>query len=215
MRTPIFLLTAALVSCQPGSDATVDPNSPDTMKPDNKPPIKIVPNGFENKSGTRIKVNYTVFRSSDGLAAAYNPNLYDSQLGTQCSRQVAADGKFRCLPSPMANSQPSYGEPSWYTDSSCSNPVFRVQPKDCGTGFGNLKFGGIQQEIDGCTGTSVFELGNKVEPLSIYVKEPGRCRKITADESAQNGGGWWLHFEIKRRLAPSDFVELTTETVAQ
>lgn len=43
MRTAL-LLSLAMLSCQPGStDATQDPNNPDTMKPGDKPPILIDP----------------------------------------------------------------------------------------------------------------------------------------------------------------------------
>lgn len=206
MRTAL-LLTAALVSCNPAMDATTDPNNPDTMNPDNKPPIKIVPSGFENKNGTRLKYGYSVTRGGDGLAVATQAIVYDSALKTRCYAANTADGKQRCIPFTSATLLSS-----WYSDSACTDIVmYRIacQIDDIG------KFGYLYETVGGkCQAGAyrVVELGTEIQATTLFIKEGAACRPIRSDEVASFAAGTRL-FKVGRRMDPSELAEVSVEMV--
>jgi hypothetical protein len=74
-------------------------------------------------SGERIRVRFWV--TGDG--ARIFRSLYDSEVHTDCSPLVAADGKTRCLP-PIQSI--AFGH---FADSECTQPLAAVSSANCAT----------------------------------------------------------------------------------
>lgn len=206
MRASTALLMIVLASCNPTMDATVDPNNPDTMKPSDKPPIKLVPSGFDNKNGSRLKFGYTVTRSADGLAVGRSAIIMDTKLGVMCNELLAADGRKRCVPVTKATLLPNF-----YTDSSCTTPVF-YSASACTGQEGNYGYAINNGIMPGCSAYEIHELGNQIQPAALYTKDGSMmCRATRPGEVNYN----FPLYSSKRRMDSTEFVEVSVETVME
>lgn len=113
------------------------------------------------KDGSRLKARYYV--SDDG--ARQFAVWFDTHRGEECSFQMAADGKRRCMPIARV------GGGSWYADSACSQPLGTDSYGCTSTGYGF-----VAQSTGACTDATI-----RIYPIvsafsgTFYFRNNGVC----------------------------------------
>jgi hypothetical protein len=144
-------------------------------------------------SGSRLKVKYRI--ADDGAKAAVPTFWYDSQLDSDCSFQVGADGKERCLPltSESARVEQFFGDASCteriaYTYMGCQvTYAYRYESDPAACVFKNLP-------------THVYPVGAVITPATVYFRD---------DNDVCTGGGpnpSYVYYTFGAEIPPSSFV---------
>ena len=165
------------------ADATVDAEVPDAAW---VPPRGVV-------GGTRLVARY--WRA--GPDAAVFKALFDTELGVECTFEVAVDGATRCLPSSNLAFLPAAGDGALYADSACTRPVSVASA--CET---PRYVKPSPRPLGGCPdkGQPIIELHERLPDGHVFQKSGRDCLPTTlpAGEAA---------FEVAPEVAPSAFVQ--------
>lgn len=134
-------------------------------------------------SGSRLKARTLV--AGDGARSP--AGWFDSQLRTECSFIVLADGSTRCAP--------SFSAPLYYADDACTQKL-AVAP--CGGSPAPYIGDG-----DGCAkGPKLYPVTDAVSPVTVYIKELG-CQPIVPAAMQ--------FYAVGIESLPSNFVEAEAE----
>jgi hypothetical protein len=79
-------------------------------------------------SGTRLKARY--WQGADGSKSYIDGAWYDSELDINCAAAIAADGTFRCLPTPYDGTASEWVQVGFFAfeDSLCTQPIADLRP---------------------------------------------------------------------------------------
>lgn len=121
------------------------------------------------KDGSRLKARYYV--ADDG--ARQFAGWFDTQRGEDCTFQVAADGKMRCMPIPRVQ-----GYVLYYADASCSQKIV-ADATGCATGYAGI------WDTSGCgqSRLHLHSLGSTVNSATIYYSYNGSCTPIAKGDT--------------------------------
>lgn len=128
----------------------------------------VVPRG--TVSGQRLVARQLV--ASDG--SAMPAGWFDRTLRAECSFERASDGWLRCLPTRTS----SIDERGYHLDPGCSEPL--VVADD---GCAPAPFASRRAAADRCgaeAGTSVYEVGERAQPATVYVQAGDSCKAVPA-----------------------------------
>lgn len=128
----------------------------------------VVPRG--TVSGQRLVARQLV--ASDG--SAMPAGWYDRTMRVECSFERATDGWLRCLPTRTSR----IAERGYHLDPGCSEPL--VVADD---GCSPAPFAARRAPADRCgvePGTSVYEVGERTQPQTVYVQAGDSCKAVPA-----------------------------------
>jgi hypothetical protein len=141
------------------------------------------------QSGSRLRAIYVV--GSDGSREFRG--WHDAQRNEDCSFTNASDGSMRCMP--VAGGSGGL----YYSDASCTVPIFLIPPaSNCG-GRPSSKYGSA---VKGC-GFELFALTPAATPAIMYLLIDGTCT-MTAVPAG-------YAFATGTPIAASEFVQANIE----
>lgn len=177
---------------------------------------------LEATSGTRITATKqlvtTTTVTSDGarsVTTSEEVGWFDSQRNEPCSFRLAGDGRMRCLPLSRARGDVSGG--IYFLDGGCTERL-AITPKlaggECGATTSpapqNAVYLSVSAEAEnGCTGTTIRQIKNRVVTTTVYQKSGANCFEIDARPELYD------YLLPGAEIAPTEFVEQRTTIVRQ
>jgi hypothetical protein len=154
--------------------------------------------GFE-VSGTRLKAN--VYIGEDG--SKQFASWHDTQLNTDCTFKVAADGVVRCLPV-------AAGRYARFADSSCTQKVFQTNSSNC-SAPAPVSYG--IAEIADCSkeqGPHIFPVVPIADPTFYSIDGAGNCSELPSNNLLSQSFAYYVISGDE--VPPSAFLAATRQT---
>jgi hypothetical protein len=126
----------------------------------------VPPANADPTAGSRLKPKYR--QGDDGAKEYLAGQWFDSMRGEDCTFQLAADGKTRCLPDGTTF--------RYYADAACATPMVLMQNTCAPPKYGTAA-------VDPTCGLDpsanrVFAIGQATTPMTIYGKSGASCFAI-------------------------------------
>lgn len=121
-------------------------------------------------SGQRLVARQLVAADGSSQPAGW----YDTTMRGECAFERAADGWTRCLPAKTSRIE----ERGYHLDPGCSDPL--VIASD---GCAPSPFASRREPADRCggePGVSIFEVGERTQPQTVYVQAGDACKAVPA-----------------------------------
>lgn len=149
----------------------------------------------ENVDGSRLILRRYVFDSADGAHFVQrSANFYDTFLKEPCSRSMAEDGLYRCIPTIAVLNAGIF-----FADAVCSNPVAYSLTSPCSSNV--PKF--AHQTVSGpdvCNhAVAVFHVG-ALHVSDVFTNASGSCTPWS--------GSGYTFYSLGEKVSPSAFVLL-------